>query len=72
MDFTFENEDSGGEPEPPTSENESESGSATPKGALSQTITSLLFSLGIAIPRTGQVLRDLYNQSSSEEELDGE
>ena len=72
MDFTFEGEDSGGELKPPTSENESELGSVTPEGALSQTITSLLFSLGIAVPRTGQVLKDLYNQSFSEEESDGE
>jgi len=61
MDFTSEGEDFEGESEPPTSENESESGSATPEGALSQTITSLLSSLGIAVPRTGQALRNLYN-----------
>ena len=71
MNFTFEGEDSEGELKPPTSENESELGSATPEGALSQTITSLLSSLGIAVPRTGQALRDLYNQSSDEEESDG-
>ena len=72
MDSTFEGKVSKGELEPPTSENELESGSATPEGALSQTITSLLFSLGIAVLRTEQALRDLYNQSSDEEESDGE
>ena len=72
MDSTSESEDSKKEPEPPTSKNKSESGSTTPKGALSQTIISLLSSLGIAVPRTGQALRDLYNHSSSEEESDGE
>jgi len=53
MDSTFEGEVSEGEPEPPTRENESESGNATLKGALLQTITSLLFSLGIIVLRTG-------------------
>ena len=72
MDSTSKGEVSKGEPKPPTSENESTSGSATPKGALSLTIMSLLFSLGIAVPRTGQALRDLYNQSFSEEESNGE
>jgi len=72
MDSTSESEVSEGKPEPPTSENKSESGSATPKGALSQTITSLLSSLEIAVPRTGQALRDLYNQSSDNEESDDE
>ena len=53
MGSTSEGEDSGGEPEPPTSENESESGSVTPEGVFSQIITSLLSSLKIAILRTG-------------------
>jgi len=53
MDPTSKGKDSEGELEPPTSENESELGSATPEGALLQTITSLLFLLGIAVLRTG-------------------